>query len=393
MIGVRTLKSLIAEKFEGKSLNRIATDIGIDRDQLEYIIEANIIPQGENLARILAALDMNELNLRLVTGILSFKIIDMLSSRAGDISNLLCEKYSYPDIGHSSLGSPDFSTTVGSLYKMDCVDFLRKIDDCSIDLVFADPPFNLNKFYSSKINDNLAPSEYMRWCESWLVECSRVLKNGGALFVWNLPKWNFVLAKIANNYLTFRSWIAAEIAYSLPIARRLYPGHYSLLYFIKGKKPKTFHPDRLKMKICPKCMQDLKDYGGYKSKMNPRGINLSDVWTDIYPVRHKKYKNRNGVNELPLKLLDRVIEMSSDPGDVVLDPFGGSGTTFIAAELKNRRWIGSEIGHIEDIVERFGKIDEEKVLLEKIRNDYNALFSEEDIRERKRLGLWTCDSF
>ena len=102
------------------------------------------------------------------------------------------------------------------------------------------------------------------------------------------------------------------------------------------------------LETCPKCFTDLKDYGGYKDKMNPLGVNISDVWTDIPPVRHTKYKKRKEANELSVKLLDRVIEMSSKPGDVVFDPFGGSGTTYAVAEIKQRKWIGVELGPIDE---------------------------------------------
>jgi site-specific DNA-methyltransferase (adenine-specific) len=96
--------------------------------------------------------------------------------------------------------------------------------------------------------------------------------------------------------------------------------HHSLLYYCKGEKPNAFHPDRLPMEICPKCLTDLKDYGGYKDKMNPDGINLTDVWYDIPPVRHSKYKKREGANELSIRLLDRIVEMASEAGDIVLIP-------------------------------------------------------------------------
>jgi len=87
--------------------------------------------------------------------------------------------------------------------------------------------------------------------------------------------------------------------------------------------------------------------------MNPDGVTLKDVWTDIPPVRHRKFKSKNrGANALSTKLLDRVIDMSTDPGDLVLDPFGGSGTTYAVCEAKDRHWIGSEIDYAEDIVAR-----------------------------------------
>ncbi|MDY0039960.1 MAG: site-specific DNA-methyltransferase [Desulforhabdus sp.] len=186
-------------------------------------------------------------------------------------------------------------------------------------------------------------------CETWAGECIRLLKPGGSLFIWNIPKWNTHLSAYLNARLTFRHWIAVDIKYSLPISGRLYSSHYSLLYYCKGEKPKTFHPDRLPMEICPVCKADLRDYGGYKDKINPKGVNLTDVWMDIAPVRHRKYKKRKGSNELSVKLMDRIIEMSSDEGDVIFDPLGGSGTTYVVAEIKRRRWLGIELGPVEDI--------------------------------------------
>ena len=147
------------------------------------------------------------------------------------------------------------------------------------------------------------------------------------------------------------------------------------------------------MEICPHCKKDLRDYGGYKNKMNPNGVNITDIWYDISPVRHAKYKKRKGANELPLKLMDRIIELSSNDGDIILDPFGGSGTTYIASEIKNRRWIGVEVGPIDGILERFSNIQDEKKFLCDMRDRYNCLFTKDDEKIRKKTGLWTCDSF
>jgi site-specific DNA-methyltransferase (adenine-specific) len=269
---------------------------------------------------------------------------------------------------------------------------MQHMDSGSVDLIFADPPFNLNKLYPSNIDDNLKNEQYLRWCENWVDECIRLLKPGGSFFIWNLPKWNTHLSGYLNQRLTFRHWIAVDIKYSLPIKGRLYPSHYSLLYYCKGEKPNTFHPDRLPMDICPHCVGDLKDYGGYKHKMNPDGVNLTDVWLDIPPVRHRKYKKRNGSNELSVRLMDRIIEMASDEGDLVFDPFGGSGTTYAVAEIKNRKWIGIEIGPVDDIINRFETIDEDADYLARIRQHTNCLITDEDLKRRMEKGWWTPDS-
>jgi site-specific DNA-methyltransferase (adenine-specific) len=262
-----------------------------------------------------------------------------------------------------------------------------------VDLIFCDPPFNLDKLYPSEMDDDLRQEHYLEWCETWLAECVRLLRDGGGLFVYNLPKWNTFLSAFLNRHLTFRHWIAVDIKGSLPIAGRLYPSHYSLLYYVKGERPTAFTPDRLPMDICPSCMVDLKDYGGYKDKMNPLGVNLTDIWNDIPPVRHAKYKKRKTANELSVKLLDRVIELASKEGDVVLDPFGGSGTTYAVAEMKNRKWIGMEIGPVDGVIERMENLSDERPYLQKIRNGYNQLFLPAHQVLRHARGLWTCETF
>jgi site-specific DNA-methyltransferase (adenine-specific) len=245
----------------------------------------------------------------------------------------------------------ELTTDLGVLYQGDCLEVLPTIGSESVDLVFADPPFNLGKDYGRGISDSLKDQEYLEWSQKWINECIRILAPGGAFFLYNIPKWNVSNAQfMMNQGLMFRHWITVDIKFGLPIQGKLYPSHYSLLYFTKGK-PKTFSRPRLPIAVCRHCGKDIKDYGGHRSKLHPDGINLTDVWNDIPPVRHKRTKNR-GANELSEKLLDRVMTISSEPGDLVVDPFGGSGTTYAVAEKMHRRWVGMELGDTAPIVNR-----------------------------------------
>jgi len=244
-------------------------------------------------------------------------------------------------------------TALGAVYEGDCLKLLPFIGNESIDTVFADPPFNLSKVYGLKVNDNRPDDDYISWCKEWLDHCIRVLKQGGAIFVYGLPKWNIILGNhLTESGLTFRHWIAVNIKISLPIPGRLYPSHYSLLYFTKGK-PKTFRKIRTPIEVCRHCGKELKDYGGHRRAMNPNGVNLTDVWNDITPVRHWKFKSRKrSANQLSTKLLERVVQMSTQECDVVLDPFGGSGTTYDVCERLERHWIGIELESCDVIIER-----------------------------------------
>jgi site-specific DNA-methyltransferase (adenine-specific) len=261
--------------------------------------------------------------------------------------------FALADFSRDGKLTPIYSTLQGALFKGDCLTVLPCIASECVDTVFADPPFNIGKEYGERVNDNMNDRDYLEWCYRWIGESIRVLRPGGSLFLYNIPKWSIRLANVLlDREMLFRDWIVVDIKLGLPIPGRLYPSHYSLLYFTKGK-PKTFHNIRRPIQTCRHCGGDVKDYGGHRNALNPNGLNLTDVWDDISPVRHWKFKSKKRTaNALSTKLLERIIEMSTDPGDVVLDPFGGSGTTFAVCEKRLRRWLGIEIESADVIIER-----------------------------------------
>src|SRR4030095_13579372 len=134
--------------------------------------------------------------------------------------------------------------------------------------------------------------------------------------------------------------------------KKLYPAHYALLYFTKGH-PRVFNKVRLPIPICRHCGRDVKDYGGHRKYLNPEGLNLTDFWEDTSPNRHKHSKARPGVNELKPLIPGRAIQISTHSRDIVLDPFGGGGSTYQAGERLNRLWLGCEIGDCAPIERRF----------------------------------------
>lgn len=253
---------------------------------------------------------------------------------------------------------PKLVTELGALFNSDCLKFLSAVQSECVDTVFADPPFNIGKEYGDKVDDRKEHSDYVSWCYQWVDECIRVLKPGGSLFIYNIPKWNIYISHhLLEVGMHMRDWIAVDIKFGLPLKGRLYPSHYSLLYFTKGKH-KTFHNIRTPIQTCRHCGGEVKDYGGHRDKMNPKGVNLTDVWADIPPVRHWKFKSKKRkANSLSTKMLDRVIHMTTNEGDLVLDPFGGSGTTFAVCEKMNRHWLGSEIESCDVIEERLSGLD------------------------------------
>jgi site-specific DNA-methyltransferase (adenine-specific) len=222
----------------------------------------------------------------------------------------------------------------------DCLTELAQIPDNSIDVCFADPPFNLDKKYAT-YNDQLSLNAYVEWCEQWLVELVRVTKPTGSILVHNIPKWLTYYAAILNQHAHFRHWIAWD-AMSTPLGKTLLPAHYGILFYSKEAKGTKFHEIRAPHKRCRECAAYLKDYGGKKDQMHPFGYLVSDVWTDIHRIRHSKRRDPHPC-QLPIPLLERLILMTTDVGDVVLDPFMGTGTTALAAKTLQRHYIGIEL--------------------------------------------------
>ena len=229
---------------------------------------------------------------------------------------------------------------LNTIEQADCLDYLRDIPDESVDVTFADPPFNLNKKYSS-YRDKLDVERYVDWCNKWLRELVRVTKPTGSIFIHNIPKWLTYYCAELNRIADFKHWIAWD-AMSTPLGKTLLPTHYGILYYAKDASQLKFYDIRYPHHRCRKCEILRKDYGGKKDRLHPFGPIVSDVWTDLHRIKHNKRRDSHPC-QLPIHLLERIILMSTDEGDTVLDPFMGTGTTAIAAKRLGRNFVGIEL--------------------------------------------------
>ena len=263
------------------------------------------------------------------------------------------------------------------IVEADCLEVLHQIPDNSVDTCFADPPFNLRKKYTS-YEDTKGIKDYLAWCEKWLSELVRVTKPEGSIFVHNIPKWLTYFAAYLNQIAFFRHWISWD-SMSIPLGKTLLPAHYGILYYTKQQKGFKFYDVRIPHKKCRLCGGYIKDYGGKKAQMHPFGTLASDVWTDIHRIRHNKRRDEHPC-QLPIHLLERIVLMSSNPGDIILDPFVGTGTTVIAAKRLGRRFIGI------DLDATYVQIATEKVAREKpstYKSKYVSIFLDQIVSIRE----------
>ncbi|TKJ41144.1 site-specific DNA-methyltransferase [candidate division LCP-89 bacterium B3_LCP] len=224
----------------------------------------------------------------------------------------------------------DHENVRGEIHLDDAYKFLRKFEDDVAGIIFLDPPFNLGKDYGNgKKQDRKPRGEYISWLNTLITESERVLKPGGALYIYHLPSVATQITGLLNELLQFRHWIAVSMKNTFVRGQWLYPAHYALLYYTKGA-PSHFNRPKLNPIKCKHCNSYIKDYGGYKKIIERNGINLSDIWDDLSPVRHNSTKTRSA-NELPVKLLERIVTISGTVGELYIDPFAGSGNGILAA--------------------------------------------------------------
>lgn len=245
-----------------------------------------------------------------------------------------------PEFTTSENTSPrNFSQIINS----DCLDALKSIPNNSIDYVFADPPYNLDKKYESW-NDDLNIQDYFEWCDKWLLELARVVKPGGSVSILNIPLWTIRHIECLSKVLNFQDWIVWE-GLSVPV-RMIMPSNYSIITFSKGKSrtlPGTLrkedpHLQTLKEGYCIRqgCINKRKKEGHMDKEF------ISNLWYDIHRVKHNSRRVDHPC-QLPPSLMSRLISLYTNPGEWVLDPFDGVGTTSLVAHQLDRKYIGIEL--------------------------------------------------
>ncbi len=226
-----------------------------------------------------------------------------------------------------------------------------------VDLTFLDPPFNQDKGYN-EWDDNLPEAHYWRWMGDVCTKVYRQTTSGGAIyFMQREKKTESVLRCLRESGWVFQNLIIWKKKTSAVPGMNRFGKHYQIIAFAtKGERPRVFH----RLRINPPLP------AGYKYERE-NGMFLTDVWDDIRELTSGYFAgdealrdtegNRLHKQQTPIQLLLRIILSSTKPGDIVLDPFAGSGTTLVVAEQLGRKSIGVELDQInvEIIRERLVK--------------------------------------
>ena len=246
----------------------------------------------------------------------------------------------------SALGEPYYATDVCRLYNRDCLEAMGRIVRPFVDLTVTSPPYNIGKEYEAAL-----PTEvYVRWCEQWINEVHRLTNPSGAFWL-NLGYCSLAgrAKAIPLPYLLWDRvpfYLVQEIVwnYGAGVAGRRFfsPRNEKFLWYVRNEEQYTFNLDDVRD---PNVKYPHQRKNG-KVKCNPMGKNPSDVWQfpKVTSGQHRSSPERTPhPAQFPLDVITRIIAGCSDRGEIVMDPFMGSGTTAVAAIAQGRRVVGFEI--------------------------------------------------
>jgi len=243
--------------------------------------------------------------------------------------------------------------SLNTIHRLDCIEAMSQMDAGAVDLVFADPPFNIGYDYDV-YNDSRDSSAYLDWTERWIGQVHRVLKPDGAFWLAIGDEYAAEL-KILSQKLGFhcRSWVIWYYTFGVNCKAKFSRSHAHIFHFVKDKNTFTFNRDAI---LVPSARQlvyaDKRAANGrlpddtwiLRPQDLPQGFQADDdVW--YFPRVAGTFKEREGFHgcQMPEQLLGRIIKVSSREGELVLDPFSGSATTVSVAKKLNRQFVAFDI--------------------------------------------------
>jgi DNA modification methylase len=241
------------------------------------------------------------------------------------------------------------------LHQGDCIEGLGRLPAESVDLVFADPPFNIDYEYDV-YRDNRSGDQYVDWTKTWGLAVKRVLKPDGTFWLAIGDDYAAQLKLLFQDQLGFhcRSWVVWYYTFGVNCTKKFSRSHTHLFHFVMNPKKFTFNSEAIRV---PSARQLVYN----DARGVPEGRLPDDTWilrpqdlpegfqpdedTWFFSRVCGTFKERAGWHgcQMPEQLLGRIIRVCSSPDEIVVDPFGGSGTTLTVAKKLGRRWLGFEL--------------------------------------------------
>jgi site-specific DNA-methyltransferase (adenine-specific) len=238
------------------------------------------------------------------------------------------------------------ATALGRLHGGDALEWLATLPAASVDLVFADPPYNLGREYWDDLG---SVDDYIAWSRRWIAEVARVLRPTGSLYVCGFSELLADVKVVAAPHFAGCRWLVWHYRNKANLGSDWGRSHESVLHLRQrdfvldvdaARVPYNAHT--LRYPAHPQAESSRYGRKKYVWRPNPLGAKPRDV-IEIPTLTNGMREKTVHPTQKPLELVRRLVAAASKPGDLVVDPFGGSGTTFVACEALGRRWLGCEI--------------------------------------------------
>lgn len=228
----------------------------------------------------------------------------------------------------------------------DTLTLLKSMNDKSIDLIFADPPYNLGKDFGNDSDSWKDRREYLNWCYEWIDECFRVLKDNGTFYIMNSTQnIPYINIYIQENYNVLSDIVWSYDSSGVQSKKKFGSLYEPIIMATKTSKAKyTFNSQDILVEAKTGAKRGLIDY----RKNPPQPYNTKKVPGNVWEfprVRFKMEEYENHPSQKPESLLERIILASSNENDIVLDPFGGSFSTAGVAIKNNRRAVSIDLNY------------------------------------------------
>lgn len=241
------------------------------------------------------------------------------------------------------------------IWRKDCLEGLQSLPKGSVDLVFADPPFNIGYEYD-EYQDARDEADYLSWCEKWLKQVQRVLSPQGTFWLAIGDEFAAQLKLLMQKKckLHCRSWVIWYYTFGVNCKKNFSRSHTHLFYMVKDPSNFKFNPDVIRVPSARQLVYaDKRAHGAGRLPDNTWILRPQDS-PDAFDAEENTwyfarvcgtFNERAGWHgcQMPEQLLGRIIKACSDSGDLVLDPFAGSGSTLAVAKKLGRRYLGYEI--------------------------------------------------
>jgi site-specific DNA-methyltransferase (adenine-specific) len=236
----------------------------------------------------------------------------------------------------------------GQLYQGDSIAWLKSLEKESVDLIFADPPYNLNKAEWDSFENQ---ETYIQWSLQWIEQASRVLTSTGSLYICGFSEILADLKHPASKYFKGCRWLIWHYKNKANLGNDWGRSHESIIHFRKSSVKLNLDDIRIPygahtLKYPSHPQADSSAYGNGKKRdrwlPHPKGAKPKDV-IDIPTTCNGMEETTPHPTQKPEELVRKFVLASSQPGDLVIDPFSGSGTTVVVAEQLGRRWMGCDL--------------------------------------------------